>query len=652
MQSLTANAAPVKADPRSQTFDDWCSARGIDYPALDASDAPGAFDQLADLEDEYDRECQAALDAEVEAAAGQPDPWLEALATKVGRRPTTADVHAECEREQEAAIRDQLTAAGADASEIACAVARRRWSLHVEAQVLATTGGHYTDQVRPEQVAERARLRKSPRPDYSRGDIPGALQHADFDGADAKATVAKVEARAAWWRDRFNAQHCVLLNQGGRCVVAWRMPSEIDPKASVLSLQSAEQFQAAWRPYVDAVAINWERDNETRESEPTHEYKPVAAWWLGDRGRREAISAVFRPACDEPYPDGHMNTWTGFGVEPRTPGPTVRAFLRFVTEVIASGNQSHARYIRRWIAWTIQNRGQRAGVALVLRGAKGTGKNTLLDAIRDVWGSHGMTVTQPEHVTGKFNAHLADKCFLFSNEAIPPADKVAESALKGLITDPTRPVERKGIDTVDGPNYLNLALATNESWAVPATPGERRFAVFDVSSSKKGDAAYWTRIHGLRASGDLLGELLGWALSVRLPRDWHPRAHVPETSALADQIFRGLRGESRAVANMLMTGEAIGAAKYEDGRVFISTRLFVDALGKGPEFEAAYGRELAKCCGEGATSERKRIGGVQHRGYWVPALGAARANWAKAVGFRNVEWAAVDGWLNPLATDD
>ncbi len=48
------------------------------------------------------------------------------------------------------------------------------------------------------------------------------------------------------------------------------------------------------------------------------------------------------------------------------------------------------------------------------------------------------------HVTGKFDAHLQAKSFLFANEAIPPADKPAESALKGMITDPSIAVERKG----------------------------------------------------------------------------------------------------------------------------------------------------------------------------------------------------------------
>jgi hypothetical protein len=142
MPSIAYEVGPVKSDPRRLSFDDWCSARGVDFPALDASDDPAAFNRLMDLEDEYDAACQAALDGEVNAT--ETDPWWVALRIKLGRQPTAADVHAEAEREQEEAIRDQLKEAGADTSEIAQAIARRRWKLDVEAEVIAA-GRPYAD---------------------------------------------------------------------------------------------------------------------------------------------------------------------------------------------------------------------------------------------------------------------------------------------------------------------------------------------------------------------------------------------------------------------------------------------------------------------------------------------------------------------------
>ena len=48
-----------------------------------------------------------------------------------------------------------------------------------------------------------------------------------------------------------------------------------------------------------------------------------------------------------------------------------------IEEVLASGNADHATYIINWIAWAVQNPADRAEVALVFRGKKGTGKGTL-----------------------------------------------------------------------------------------------------------------------------------------------------------------------------------------------------------------------------------------------------------------------------------
>ncbi len=460
-------------------------------------------------------------------------------------------------------------------------------------------------------------------------------------------SLEAVYERRDWWMRRFNAQHTILQNEGGHCLVTWDDTSEVDGRAKVVVFQSPGQFRAAHGNIRDALIVKKPPDEDS--GLPEVGYVKVADWWLEQRERAQARKTVFRPAVDERFVDGCLNLWTGFAVEPRVPGAAARRFLRFVTEVVASGNHEHARYIRRWIAWTFQNRGERAGVALVLRGAKGVGKNTLLDAVRDIWGGHGLTVTRPEHVTGKFNAHQIGKCFLFANEAIPPADKAAESALKGMITDPSIAIERKGIDVTISANCLNVAVSSNESWAVPATPGERRFAVFDVSSCRKGDVGYWNAVHGSAADREaLLGELLGWALSVRLPRGWHPRWHVPQTEALGDQIFRGLRGEARAVGNMLWSGEAIGdQVVHEADGVFIATRGFLAALGKSLDFETVYGRELAKCCHSGSRRGRPQRNGIRYgRGYWLPSLEEARARWAAASGFTSeVSWPHVGGWL-------
>lgn len=49
-------------------------------------------------------------------------------------------------------------------------------------------------------------------------------------------------------------------------------------------------------------------------------------------------------------------------------------------------------------------------------------------------GTHGLTVASVGQVTGRFNAHLRNCVFLFSDEVNWNGSKASEGALKALIT--------------------------------------------------------------------------------------------------------------------------------------------------------------------------------------------------------------------------
>lgn len=218
MPSIAYEVGPVKSDPRRLSFDDWCSARSVDFPALDASDDPAAFNRLMDLEDEYDAACQAALDGEVNAT--ETDPWWVALRIKLGRQPTAADVHAEAEREQEEAIRDQLKEAGADTSEIAQAIARRRWKLGVEAEVIAA-GRPYAD------VYTEIKARDPRRPrELVIGSNPEVAQRV----IDEHLRGAIADEGNVWIQDAAGLWRAVDPNEIARWTYAWDGAIYINPE--------------------------------------------------------------------------------------------------------------------------------------------------------------------------------------------------------------------------------------------------------------------------------------------------------------------------------------------------------------------------------------------------------------------------------------
>ena len=259
----------------------------------------------------------------------------------------------------------------------------------------------------------------------------------------------------------------------------------------------------------------------------------LGKWWLKQSGRRQYDGLIFRPG-GKPVVDNKMNLWRGWGVEPKAGDwGLMREHIR---AVMTSSNAEMFDYVLHWLAWTAQHPDQRAEVALVFRGGKGTGKGTLGNAMMTIFGQHAVHISHAKYLTG-FNAHLRDASFLFADEAYWPGDKAAEGNLKRLITEPSLLIECKGRDAVPVENMLHVLMASNEDWIVPASERERRYVLNEVSGEHMQDAAWFEPIYSQMEDGGhaaMLHDLLQLDIG-----DWHPR-RIPANSGLADQQVRSL----------------------------------------------------------------------------------------------------------------
>lgn len=273
---------------------------------------------------------------------------------------------------------------------------------------------------------------------------------------------------------------------------------------------------------------------ETESVYATH----AKAWLSHFKCRVYLDGVVFRPL---PYgakllPDSYFNTWQGLAVEPKAGDWLL--IKKHLLEVICNHETPLYDYIIKWIAYKIQNPHKQAGSAVVLRGKKGSGKGTLGHFLKRLYGSHGKHISNSEHLTGKFNAHLADCCFLFADEAFFSGDKRGENALKALITEPTLIIERKGFDAIEQQNYLQILMATNEQWAIPASTDERRYCVVDVPDTKIGDRDYFKALHAAMEQADVIAAFLHDMLCLDI-NGWHS-GDIPETDALKEQRLHSL----------------------------------------------------------------------------------------------------------------
>lgn len=290
-------------------------------------------------------------------------------------------------------------------------------------------------------------------------------------------------------------------------------------------------------------------------------YMDLGTLYRRDPGRKQYLSTGFEPGAPAVLSGNRMNLYRGWPIDPEDrPIPLLE---RHVLEVLAKGRESHAEYIWRWMAYSVQKLAQPQGVALVFKGGKRTGKGTLARTWVGLYGQHGLHTSNKQHLSGKFNAHLRDCLGLFADETFENGDKQGAATQRVLLTEPTLMFERKGVDTESGPNYLKVMMASNEEWVVPNTSDEERYAIFEVSDAFKNDTAYFGPLYAeIKEDGGrgLLCKLLKMPLG-----DWQPWHDIPRTEARGAQIRATLDPYDQWIAMVLESGEIPMAVPDEGG---------------------------------------------------------------------------------------
>ncbi len=189
-----------------------------------------------------------------------------------------------------------------------------------------------------------------------------------------------------------------------------------------------------------------------------------------------------------------------------------------------------------YFAHIVQYPGEKPLVALVFRGGKGVGKNTLIERVGALLGGHFRTVADRRYLIGNFNSHM-ENCLLFVlDEAFWSGDKSAEGILKSLITSKMQTIEAKGREPYEVKNCMRVVIIGNEEWLVPAGPDERRFAVFDVGDGRKQDNSFFQEMRVLMERGGY-DYLLRYLLDYEIITDVNV---APRTKGLLDQKIGSL----------------------------------------------------------------------------------------------------------------
>jgi len=356
----------------------------------------------------------------------------------------------------------------------------------------------------------------------------------------------------------------------------------------------------------------------------------LADAWLDDIDRRQYDGIVFDPEFKSP--DTYYNLFRGFLLEPKSGDWSL--YMDHMIEVICGGNESHGMWLMTWMARILQEPGgKRPGTCVVLRGEQGTGKGCFVSLFGRIFGTHFLQITNQKHLTSNFNQHLKDAILVFVDEGFWAGDKTAEGVLKGLITEDHHLIEQKGKDVIAVKNHINLVMASNSEWVIPAAMEERRFAVFDVSNKHRRDKKYFNSVFNqmLNKGGceAMLHDLLN--LDLKTYREQYDIGEIPRTAALMDQIVHSMNSAQKFWFERLRDGTLLPSNDNWIGEIQTvvlhhSYMAFANDIGvarnKGAEYQ--FLKELRRVCPDMERIRMPNVEGSRPWGYRFPSLEECR----------------------------
>lgn len=360
----------------------------------------------------------------------------------------------------------------------------------------------------------------------------------------------------------------------------------------------------------------------------------AATWWRRHVDRPPTRKAVFKTGAS-PIALNEYNFWRGYGVNPGNGTDKIRRFMKHLWVIICRRNRKSFRYLLKWMAWVIQNPDKQAETVVILRSETGgTGKTSVSRAMRKLFGSHALVISNPDHLFGSHSGEgLEHTCFVALEEALFAGNRAQSDKCKDLVTGDTLLVNPKFRRAYSIPNRLSAMFTTNHDWAVDTGKDGRRWFVLDVDESKASDKSWFDPLYADLNNGGY-EQLLGFLLRINL-KGWHPR-DLERTDALAKQQVQSATGVAAwllecasegSIPRYNPNGTRDGLGPHNLGEAHTNDVLRASLAGYRKEVGArwdtptsdAFGKTMRKILGMNRKRENlPNAHGGKGRGFYMP----------------------------------
>eukprot|EP00798_Chlamydomonas_sp_ICE-L_P017779 gene17779-biopygen26742 len=235
--------------------------------------------------------------------------------------------------------------------------------------------------------------------------------------------------------------------------------------------------------------------------------QPFISRWIKDPTIRKYHDMKLVPPPIEVGGNNVYNIWNGFEVEREVSShddsaiadhPSVEVFIDFL-HTLCDNNQECTDYLLNWIAQIFQQPAQKTGVAILLKGEEGVGKNRATDLLRAMVGADKFlqTATPANTLYGRFNRQREGRFLIVVNESNGHDNFAANDVIKDMITCDQFECESKGVNAYTMQCFSRFIFTTNNDNCLRVNPDNRRYVIIETSSLLKGNTAYFNHLSDL-----------------------------------------------------------------------------------------------------------------------------------------------------------
>jgi hypothetical protein len=212
-------------------------------------------------------------------------------------------------------------------------------------------------------------------------------------------------------------------------------------------------------------------------------------------------------------------------------------------------------HIVAWLAHRAQRPGEKINHALVLGGAQGIGKDSMLEPVKAAVGPWNFTEVSPTHLMGRFNGFVKS-VILRVSEARDLGEVDRYSFYDHLKVYTAAPpdvlrVDEKHVREYEVPNVCGVLITTNHKTDGIYLPADdrRHYVAWSERTKEHFTAEYWDRLYAWYAAGGR-GHVAAFLAAHDLSK-FNPKAPPPRTAAFWGIVDAGQVAEDAELADVL-----------------------------------------------------------------------------------------------------